>query len=268
VKILLTSGGTKVKIDDVRHIGNMSQGTFGTHLCKAFLKAGHEVTFLYAKDSKCLHELRLDLSYALHMDAYSESILPFHSVINMTASHHLKFLEDIHSKYHPYAYADFDEYARKLMCCIRSFKPDIVVLSAAVSDYTPVKTEGKISSELDEINLKLVKTPKLIRQVKQILPDCFLVGFKLLVGSTQEQLEDAMEEQRNKAGADMVVGNDLRDIRAGQHKLTVLSIDCRHYESGPASGEMLAKDLVNNIIRDAETLLGEYAHLGAPGRNP
>ena len=36
MKILITSGGTKVPIDRVRSITNMSQGTFGSRIADAF----------------------------------------------------------------------------------------------------------------------------------------------------------------------------------------------------------------------------------------
>ena len=41
MRILITSGGTKVMIDGVRHISNMSKGTFGSAICKSFLEKGH-----------------------------------------------------------------------------------------------------------------------------------------------------------------------------------------------------------------------------------
>ena len=46
--ILITSGGTKVYIDEVRHVGNMSSGRFGADLAREALRLGHTVIFLYA----------------------------------------------------------------------------------------------------------------------------------------------------------------------------------------------------------------------------
>jgi len=163
MRILLTSGGTKTPLDDVRHIGNMSSGTFGRHLCNAFLEAGHDVTFLYARGSKCPHELRIDLNKG----AFQATAL---------LNEHLLFL-DAHKKcYTPLEYADFKDYERLLLCCLKE-PYDIVVLAAAVSDYAPIKKEGKISSELDKLTIELEKTPKLIRQVKTILPNSDVVYY-------------------------------------------------------------------------------------------
>ena len=248
MKILLTSGGTRTKIDEVRHVGNLSSGTFGRHLCNALLWMGHDVTFLYAKGSKCPHELRLDLR----------------TVGSLETEDALAWFLRIEEKYHPIAYDDFDDYAAKLKECLKQ-SPEVVVLAAAVSDYAPVPAEGKISSELDEMTIRMVKTPKLIRGIREVLPKCFLVGFKLLVDSTDEQLEHAMGEQKHKAAVDLVVGNDLRDIKANQHKLTLLGCDGHIYELGPKPGSELATDLAKEIIRDAETMQGKYDDLGAWG---
>jgi phosphopantothenoylcysteine synthetase/decarboxylase len=255
MKVLLTSGGTRSYIDEVRILTNLSTGTFGNHLCKAFLRSGHDVTFLYAKGSKCPHELRVDLSTILDhkfVADVKESYFLGKTAIEVEQA--ATFIRANRDTYHPVSYADFDDYKAKLETCL-SGKPDIVVLAAAVSDYAPVKTDGKISSELDEMSIHLVKTPKLIRKVKKVLPNCFLVGFKLLVNSTQEQLEDAMLDQMTKAETDMVVGNDLRDIKANNHTLTVLSIDNLFYVFDPMSGDKLAQELVAEIVQDAETTL-------------
>ena len=265
MKVLLTSGGTRTAVDDVRILTNLSTGTFGNHLCRALMEAGHEVHFLYAKGSKCLHELRSDLSCFLSNEVTREN---FYSKVlrRETTENRAEFLWHNKDKYLPIAYADFHDYATKLRDLLKQ-NWDIVILAAAVSDYEPVaKADGKISSEKDSLTIELKQTPKLIREVKQLCPDTFLVGFKLLVGSTQEQLENAMVSQMEKASTDMVVGNDLRDIRAAQHRLTTLSIDQHFYQFELMPGDQLAEELAKDIIRDARTMNGDFAHLGAPGR--
>jgi len=110
-----------------------------------------------------------------------------------------------------------------------------------------VKIEGKISSDLDEMDIHLVKTPKLIRMVKEIAPDSFLVGFKLLVGSDAQKLLEAMKMQMEKASTDMVVGNDLRDMKANDHALTILDKQGGIWEYKSKRGDILAEYLVNTI---------------------
>ena len=71
MNILVTSGGTKIPIDRVRSITNMSRGTFGSRIADAFWTEGldrmqdhvlgadieqiDKITFFMAKDSKMPH---------------------------------------------------------------------------------------------------------------------------------------------------------------------------------------------------------------------
>jgi phosphopantothenoylcysteine synthetase/decarboxylase len=240
MKILLTSGGTKVSLDSVRSITNMSHGTFGNHICHALLELGHEVIFLYAKGSKCPHEYRADLSSTKNMK----------SILNLARQ--IDFYEAHKDKYIPVQYNDFGTYSGNLLSLLTYQKPNITILAAAVSDYAPVKVDGKISSDLEKVTINLEQTPKLIRQVKTILPSTYLVGFKLLVNSTKEELHKAMEKQRDKAMVNMVVGNDLRDIKADKHTLTLLSKYNQHEELEPSGGLLLARELVNKIMDEIE----------------
>jgi phosphopantothenate---cysteine ligase (CTP) len=236
VKVLLTSGGTKVPLDEVRYIGNMSNGTFGDHICRSLLACGNTVDFLYAKGSKAPHEFRTDLRI---------SDDPTYDMENLIER--VKFLKKVGIRYSPYEYADFDAYADKLRKMLGLY-PDVVILAAAVSDFKPVvKAKGKIDSNTDKMTIELEQTPKLIRTIKELCPKTFLVGFKLLVGSTQKELEFAMAKQIANAGSDMVVGNDIRDIRGNNHKLTLMykSGKVEHISNHP--GMVLASILVQRI---------------------
>ena len=46
MKILITSGGTKVPIDDVRSITNMSSGKFGAEIAAIFTSQKNKVVYL------------------------------------------------------------------------------------------------------------------------------------------------------------------------------------------------------------------------------
>jgi phosphopantothenoylcysteine synthetase/decarboxylase len=236
MKVLLTSGGTKVMIDEVRNIGNMSNGTFGDHICRALLATGHNVDFLYAKGSKAPHEFRADLR------KNSDPLCDLEDLVKR-----VKFLKTVGTRYTPTEYYDFNAYRNKFLDMLGTF-PEVVILAAAVSDFAPVvQAAGKIDSNTKRVIIEMEQTPKIIRMVKELCPKCFLVGFKLLVGSTQSELEEAMRHQIEKAGSDMVVGNDIRDIRGNNHKLTLM------YKGGKVEyinnhpGTTLAEILVQRI---------------------
>lgn len=238
MKVLLTSGGTKVMIDEVRNVGNMSNGTFGEHICRSLLSCGHNVDFLFAKGSKAPHEFRVNLRDNLAPKLMKELL------------ERIEFLDKHWSDYNPVEYYDFNSYRDKLYELL-SEEPDVVVLAAAVSDFAPkTQAKGKIDSNTEKMVIEFEQTPKLIRMVREACPLAYLVGFKLLVGSTQEELEEAMKKQIAICDCNLVVGNDIRDIRSNSHKLTLM------YKSGKVEyvhnypGETLASILVQRIQTD------------------
>lgn len=182
MKVLVTSGGTKVPIDKVRSITNMSKGTFGSQIAQCFHKSElvEKVIFLAAKGSQ--------------LPPYATN----------------------------YNYETFKDY-EKMLKLILCDKPDIVVLAAAVSDYEVENiVDGKIRSS-DEMIIQLKPLPKLINIVKKTCPDSVLCGFKLLVGSTKEELVSAAEKSIQNNGCDLVVANDLSTIKDKKdHSMTIV----------------------------------------------
>ena len=182
IKVLVTSGGTKIFLDSVRAITNMSKGTFGTKIAQEFVDRFYDVTFLYAKESK-----------------------------RPTNHHDLDRINFV-------TYVSFEDYERELNLQLAK-QPDIIVLAAAVSDYgveNPVN--GKIRSG-DDLVIRLKPLPKLISTVREKCKDAVICGFKLLVNSTDDELYNAVENSIKKNDCDLVVGNDLRDIKQGKHRL-------------------------------------------------
>lgn len=91
---------------------------------------------------------------------------------------------------------------------------DIVIMAAAVSDYTVRSpSKRKISSAKEEIALRLVRNPKIINRIKEICGDLFLVGFKAEAGLSKEGLEKRAIKKMRESGSDMMIANDLGDPR-------------------------------------------------------
>ncbi|KPU63068.1 phosphopantothenoylcysteine decarboxylase [Thermococcus sp. EP1] len=90
---------------------------------------------------------------------------------------------------------------------LMSKKYDVVVLAAAVSDFTPKeRAEKKIKSGQSMI-LELLPTPKIIQRIKEIQPNVFLVGFKAEYGVNEEELIIRAREQIEKARSNVVIAN-------------------------------------------------------------
>jgi phosphopantothenoylcysteine decarboxylase / phosphopantothenate---cysteine ligase len=92
-----------------------------------------------------------------------------------------------------------------------------VIHAAAVSDYVPLKAEGKLSSDEPELVLRLQRAPKLIDGLRALLPAGLLVGFKLTAGLPEARQVEAAEALRRRARLDLVVVNDASATGEGDH---------------------------------------------------
>ena len=106
-----------------------------------------------------------------------------------------------------------------------SKKFDIVIMAAAVSDYTLENTsKNKIKSTKNKIKISLKKTPKIIDQIKKYQKNVFLVGFKAETNLSKKELITLAKKKMNESSADMIVANDVGSIR---------------YRKNPESNEVL-----------------------------
>lgn len=215
LNVLITSGGTKVAIDSVRHIGNMSSGTFGSKIAYEALRAGQRVTFLMAEGSKSPLGLRFDEKDSI----WAVVLGVLHNILDR-----LLYMHRLQIR----TYTSFYDYESSLNALVAMGQFDVVVLAAAASDFGVANAiAGKLRSK-EEMNIKLFPLPKLISQVRSWTPvnracDLTLVGFKLLVNSTDTELQDAAYGSLAENRCDLVVANDLRDIKEGAHRLTLVS---------------------------------------------
>lgn len=254
--ILLTSGGTKVPIDRVRSITNMSRGTFPAKIAYEMMMAGHRVarpngrrsvidrlSFLYARDSRRPFDLHVDI---YHPDYDLKETMS--QLIALDNDYHLAGKGIISQEW----FRDFDGYRESLFRLLHplSWGPvDLVVLAAAVSDYLVANyVDGKIRSS-EELNIALTPAEKLIGSVKQKCPNCRLVGFKLMVDSTDDQLIDAAKQSISDNGCDLVVANDLRDIQNDNHRVhLVTEDDVSTFEADPNDPNHLARVVAINAL--------------------
>jgi len=85
---------------------------------------------------------------------------------------------------------------------------DIVIHSAAVSDYKPKAIFGhKLKSGKEKLGLELSPTLRIIDKIKNISPKVFLVAFKLEFGLVKTKLIKEALQLLRRAKADLVVAN-------------------------------------------------------------
>ena len=126
---------------------------------------------------------------------------------------------------------------------------DIVVMSAAVADYTPVRAaDQKIKKKDGEWNLELTKTKDILKYFgDHKRAGQFLAGFAL---ETEKELEHAQKKLEQKH-ADCIFLNSLNDAGAGfektTNKITIISRD-KILSLGLQSKKQTAEGIVQYII--------------------
>jgi phosphopantothenoylcysteine decarboxylase/phosphopantothenate--cysteine ligase len=134
-------------------------------------------------------------------------------------------------------------------------KFDIVILAAAVSDYTIEKpSKAKIKSNVEKILLKLKRTRKIIDEIKKLQKDVFLVGFKAETDLPKKKLIESARQKIAESGADLIVANDIGTRyrkNPGQNNVILVNSG-KELVSGWKDKEKIAKFICKEIERQIQ----------------
>ncbi|MCK3904439.1 phosphopantothenate--cysteine ligase [Streptococcus suis] len=197
MKLLITSGGTSEAIDQVRAITNHASGNLGKIIAEQALRIEHEVTLVTTKQAvKPEPQKNLTIIEITNVESLQSTLEP------LVKTHHVLIHSMAVSDYTPVYMTGLDE----------------VQATEDISSLLDKKNaESKISSKDDYQVLFLKKTPKVISYVKQWNPTIQLIGFKLLVDVSKEELFAVARQSIERNGADYILANDLTDIKGNQH---------------------------------------------------
>ncbi|MGB3108918.1 bifunctional phosphopantothenoylcysteine decarboxylase/phosphopantothenate--cysteine ligase CoaBC [Sphingobacterium siyangense] len=141
--------------------------------------------------------------------------------------------------------------AEMLHACEEHFEAaDIVVMSAAVADYTPVEVASqKIKKKENEFSIELKKTVDILATLgAKKKENQLLVGFAL---ETNNELENAKDKLIRK-NLDFIVLNSMQDKGAGfatdTNKVTIIDRSGNTREFSLKSKEEVAKDICSIIV--------------------
>ena len=107
--------------------------------------------------------------------------------------------------------------------------PDIAFFAAGISDYIPVRSEGKIPSGSTSLTLEMEKAPKIIVNFKRLFGDTFIVGFKAESSVSEEELMKRAFKKLKKVGMGAIVANDLKDVSKDRSKVILLTPEKEAY---------------------------------------
>lgn len=184
-KILITSGGTKEYIDEVRVLTNISTGRLGALIADTFIN-GFDIT----EETK---------KYEIHFVYVKGSELPKLKILTKMYE-----VTDVQSVYN---------IMEKLVP-----EMDVVIHPMAVSDFGFRPTNKKLKSNdpeafIQSLKDRIYQTPKILSFVKKWNPNCFLISFKFENGLEHDKLIEIATESMVKNGSDVVVANDKAEIK-------------------------------------------------------
>ncbi|RZK50528.1 MAG: bifunctional phosphopantothenoylcysteine decarboxylase/phosphopantothenate--cysteine ligase CoaBC [Pedobacter sp.] len=147
---------------------------------------------------------------------------------------------------------DVQSAADMLVACVAECeKQDIIIMAAAVADYTPVKMASeKIKKTGTEFDLKLQKTTDILFELGKLKkPNQILVGFALETNN-----EEAYAIQKlQKKNLDLIVLNSLNDKGAGfktdTNKITIFTKYLNKIEFTLKTKSEVALDISHEIIK-------------------
>lgn len=134
-------------------------------------------------------------------------------------------------------------------CMKHSQHADIIVMSAAVADFKPLKKEKeKIKKKQEVSKIELIPTKDILSELGKRKNGSILVGFAL---ETENEIQNAKNKLHNK-NLDFIVLNSLKDSESGfgydTNKITILDKkNAKRFEL--MSKQLAAKEIVNEIIK-------------------
>ena len=209
--VVVTSGGVKEKIDNVRSITNSSSGKLGMKIAREFLDnyENCEVIYIhggvaqpcegaeniYIRDTQNLLDVVFHILISRKVDIFVHCM----AVADYTTSSVINLAK-----------------LKKIICMNNGNMTES--LFDVIVDSCKIDTSAKMSSETETPAIVLEKTPKVINQIKKLSPYTFLVGFKLLDNVPEEELFDVGFNLLRKNRCNLVLANDIHNIRQGNHR--------------------------------------------------
>ena len=262
MNILITAGGTRERIDNVRSIANMSTGRLGALIADTFAAEGDVQAVYYIHGPKA----------ALPQTGKAK-LFPVEDVAGLERGvRELATRETIDIIVHSMAVSDYrvksvtsmDRLARAAAELPESLKNVTTENAASVargwfqaagdlinrSDSDPEQRAGakqgneagqggKISSNIEDMILWMERTPKIISLFQTLMPKSILVGFKLLDHAPFEELMDAAYRVSRENNCAFLLANDLAEISERHHRGYLVAPD-RSYQTFDTKEEIAA----------------------------
>lgn len=208
LRIVVTAGATREFIDDVRFISNPSSGRMGMAIALEAMFRGASTTLV-----------------AGHLEAEPP---PWIYIERVTST---------------------DEMCRVLMKTVEKKKPHALIMAAAPADFKPSeRVKGKIDSRVAELTLKLIPTPKILRELRKVY-NGVVIGFAAEVVESSEELIEKARRKLEEYELDAIVANPVGIPGIGfaspMNEVYICTPNGRVKHVGPVLKEVIAREVID-----------------------
>ncbi len=207
LRVLVTGGPTRAYLDDFRFLTNYSTGELAHHLCDTLIDRGVKTALVSGPCETDFKKLRL--AKWKRAETHGEML-------------------------------------KEVLALCRTFKPHVVIFSAAVLDFEPAtRAKGKTSSKA-EWTIELKPTKKIIDEVRKKFPDIQRIGFKLEAGKMNPKKALALADKKVRETDLWALCLNYRDdVGNGKHKALVYQPEGHTFAKNKRD---IAKAIVGTLI--------------------
>jgi len=117
-----------------------------------------------------------------------------------------------------------------------------IILCAAIADYTPEYTNGKIPSGKKSLQITLKPTSKIIQKIKKKAPKTKIIAYKL--EPTKKNLKDKTTTLQRKYNLHLAIGNTIETLGKNENNIVIIN------SNGTSNNLSGTKNYLSNIILD------------------
>ncbi|PYQ29881.1 MAG: bifunctional phosphopantothenoylcysteine decarboxylase/phosphopantothenate--cysteine ligase CoaBC [Acidobacteria bacterium] len=207
--VLVTAGPTREPLDPVRYLSNRSSGKMGYAIADAARRRGATVTLISGPTAR-----QEPPGVAITRVRTADEM---HAAVMAAAAQH-----------------------------------QIVIKAAAVADFAPAEVaDRKIKKRegVDELTIKLRRTPDILADVAKLSPRPFIVAFAAETNDVEANARDKMQRK----GADLIVANDVANESIGfdsdQNEVLVIARDGTVTRLAKAPKSVIANRVLDLVVR-------------------
>ena len=133
-----------------------------------------------------------------------------------------------------------------LLEMVKGIDHDIVLVPAALADYAPEPQPGKIASGKKELVLHMKAVPKVLDAIRK--QNVKLIAFKAEHGIKEGELVKRATARLDSIPLEMIVANDLHDVKPGETKVIMLRQNGRRSKAC-GSKASVANDILDETLK-------------------